>query len=75
MREAIEAVLDAIRPGLERDGGGVEVVDVSEAGVVTLRALGGCFCCPVSLMTLRAGVENTLRERVPAVSKVVFVRG
>ena len=74
MRDKIEAVLATIRPALQRDGGDVQIVDLSDAGEVTLRATGYCFLCPVSLMTLQAGVENSLREQVPEVSKVVFVR-
>jgi Fe-S cluster biogenesis protein NfuA len=74
MRDQVEAVLADIRPCLQRDGGDVELVGVSDDGVVTLRALGWCAGCPVSLMTLRAGIENTLRERLPAVARVVTVR-
>lgn len=74
MREQIEAVLATIRPAIQRDGGDMQLVDISDDGVVTVRATGYCFLCPLSLMTLQAGVENTLRERVPTVSKVVFVR-
>jgi Fe-S cluster biogenesis protein NfuA len=74
MRERIEAVLAAIRPGLQRDGSDVELVGVSDDGVVTLRAIGWCGGCPVSLMTLRTGIENTLRERLPEVARVVTIR-
>src|SRR5207249_1242351 len=54
MREQIEAVLAAIRPALLRDGGDVQLVDVTDDGVVTLRACRSCSHCPVSRMTLRA---------------------
>ncbi len=74
MREQIEAVLQTIRAALRRDGGDVELVAVSDDGVVTLRAIGSCAHCPISLMTVRAGIESTLRERVPQISRVVTVR-
>jgi Fe-S cluster biogenesis protein NfuA len=73
MRDQIEAVLAAIRPGLQEDGGDVELVDVSDDGVVKVRAVGSCRC-PVSMMTLAQGIENALRERIPQILKVLAVR-
>ncbi len=72
MREKVEAALDQIRPALLADGGGVELVDVSD-GVVTLRLTGACGGCPMSAMTLRLGIERTLKEQVPEVKEVVAV--
>ncbi len=72
MREKIEEVLTQIRPHLEADGGGVELVDVSE-GIVTLRLLGACGGCPMSTMTLKGGIERILKEQVPEVKEVVAV--
>jgi len=72
MREKVEAALSRIRPALQADGGDVELVDVSE-GVVTLRLTGACDGCPMSTMTLRAGIERVLKEQVPEVSEVVAV--
>jgi len=74
MREQIEAVLAAIRPALLRDGGDVQLVDVSDDGVVKLRACGSCAHCPISLMTVRAGIEKALRERLPSILRVITVR-
>jgi Fe-S cluster biogenesis protein NfuA len=73
MRDQIEAVLATIRPSLQRDGGDVELIEVSDDGVVKLRALGKCLC-PMSMTLLQAGIENTLRKSIPSVSKVVTVR-
>lgn len=72
MREKIEEVLTQIRPMLEADGGGVELVDVIE-GIVTLRLLGACGGCPMSTMTLKGGIERILKEQVPEVKEVVAV--
>ena len=72
MREKVEEVLAQIRPHLEADGGGVELVDVSE-GIVTLRLLGACGGCPMGTMTLKGGIERILKEQVPEVKEVVAV--
>jgi Fe-S cluster biogenesis protein NfuA len=69
MREKIEAALAKIRPALQADGGDVELVDVND-GVVKVRLTGACGTCPMSTMTLRAGVERILKEEVPEVKEV-----
>ncbi len=70
MRLQIEAALEKIRPSLQRDGGDIELVGVSEDGVVTVRLTGACGGCPMSQMTLRHGVERLLREQVAGISRV-----
>jgi Fe-S cluster biogenesis protein NfuA len=70
MRSQIEAALEKIRPSLQRDGGDIELVGVSEDGVVTVRLTGACGGCPMSQMTLRHGVERLLREQVAGISRV-----
>ena len=72
MREKVEEVLAQIRPMLEADGGGLEVVDV-EDGVVKVRLIGACGGCPMRQMTLTGGIERTLKEQVPEVKEVVAV--
>ncbi|MDO4183312.1 MAG: NifU family protein [Coriobacteriia bacterium] len=67
----VSAVLDLIRPNLQMDGGDVELVDVDEAGVVTVRLQGACNGCPMAAMTLANGVERILKDRIPGVTKVV----
>jgi Fe-S cluster biogenesis protein NfuA len=71
-REKVEAALDKVRPGLRADGGNVELVGV-EDGVVKVRLTGACAGCPMSTMTLRAGVERVLRQELPEVKKLVAV--
>lgn len=70
MRSQIESALEKIRPSLQRDGGDIELVGVSEDGVVTVRLTGACGGCPMSQMTLRHGVERLLREQVAGISRV-----
>jgi Fe-S cluster biogenesis protein NfuA len=71
-RENVEAVLDKVRPGLMADGGNIELVDVKD-GVVTVRLTGACAGCPMSTMTLRAGVERVLRQELPELKKLEAV--
>lgn len=72
MRLEVEKVLNSIRPYLQADGGDVELVDV-EGGVVKVRLLGACGGCPMATMTLKGGIEATLKERIPAVERVESV--
>ena len=72
MREKVEAALVQIRPALQADGGDVELVDVKD-GKVTLRLTGACGGCPMATMTLRMGIERTLKKQVPEVKEVVAV--
>jgi Fe-S cluster biogenesis protein NfuA len=70
-RDKIEEVLDTIRPALRSDGGDVELIDYDEDdGVVQLRLMGACGSCPVSMMTLRQGIERRLMMAVPEVRAV-----
>jgi len=70
MREKVEAVLNKIRPSLQRDGGDVELVDVSN-GTVKVKLTGACVGCPMSTLTLQMGIERILKQEVPEVKKVV----
>ena len=70
MRDKVEAVLDKIRPSLIRDGGNVELVDVSD-GVVKVKLTGACNGCPMSTMTLKMGIEQILKQELPEVKEVV----
>jgi len=74
MREKVEEVLNQVRPALQADGGNVELVDVSEDGVVSVRLTGACGSCPMSTMTLKMGIERTLMANIPEVKEVVQVR-
>jgi Fe-S cluster biogenesis protein NfuA len=73
LREDVEKILERIRPSLQADGGDVELVEVDEEGVVKVRLRGACGSCPMSQMTLKMGIERTLKKEVPEVSEVVSV--
>jgi len=73
MKEKVQEALQLIRPALQADGGDVELVDVTEDGVVSVRLKGACGSCPMSTMTLKMGIERTLKEKVPGVKEVVQV--
>tara|TARA_B100001173_G_C15923279_1_gene519520 strand:+ start:353 stop:586 length:234 start_codon:yes stop_codon:yes gene_type:complete len=68
----IEKALDEIRPFLQSDGGNIELVDVNK-GVVKVRLLGNCIDCTVNQMTLKNGVEMTIKKHVPSIQKVINV--
>ncbi len=72
MREAVERVLEKVRPALQADGGDVELVDV-EDGVVKLRLTGACGGCPMASLTLKNGIEVALKEEIPSVERVESV--
>ena len=73
MKEKVEAALDKIRPMLKADGGDVQLVDVSDDGVVKVRLQGACSGCPMSQMTLKNGVERIIKQEVPEVKMVEAV--
>ncbi len=73
MRERVERALDLIRPSLQSDGGDVDLVDVSEDGLVTVRLTGACSGCPMSEMTLHQGIEEHLKSSIPEITEVVAV--
>ena len=70
VKERVQAALDKIRPALQADGGDVELVDVTEDGVVKVALQGACRGCPMSQLTLANGVERVLKEEVPGVVRV-----
>lgn len=73
MKERVQAALDIIRPALQADGGDVELVDVTEDGVVQVKLVGACRGCPMSQLTLANGVERVLKEQIPEVTRVEAV--
>jgi len=70
MREKVEKALEEIRPMLQADGGDVELLDVNE-GVVKVRLQGACAGCPSAGMTLKLGIEEMLKKKVPEVKEVI----
>jgi Fe-S cluster biogenesis protein NfuA len=73
LRDKVEASLQKVRPSLQADGGGVELVDVGEDGIVKLRLTGACKGCPMSQMTLKMGIEKVLKKEIPEVAGVKSV--
>jgi Fe-S cluster biogenesis protein NfuA len=73
MKEQVEAALDKVRPALQRDGGDVELVEVTEDGIVKVRLQGACQGCPMAQMTLQMGIERAVKELVPDVKSVQAV--
>ncbi|MEZ4388378.1 MAG: NifU family protein [Candidatus Krumholzibacteriia bacterium] len=69
MEDRIKAVLESIRPALQADGGDVEFIDFND-GVVTVRMKGACGNCPMSLMTLKQGIERRMKAEIPEVESV-----
>lgn len=69
----IEEALDIIRPYLEADGGNVRVIDLTDEMVLKLELLGNCGSCPMSTMTLKAGVEEAIKRVVPEIKEVVAI--
>ena len=71
MRTAVDETLEMIRPALQADGGDIRVVDLREdEGVLDVELLGACGSCPMSTMTLKAGVERILKDRVEGLNQV-----
>ena len=73
LRDQIEEALDTIRPYLMADGGSVRLLNVTSDYVVELELLGACGSCPMSTMTLRAGIEQALKRSVPKIKRVEAV--
>ncbi len=73
MKEKVKQALDKIRPALQKDGGDVALVDVTDDGVVKVQLQGACKGCPMSQMTLKMGIEKVLKQHIPEVQKVESV--
>ncbi|HVX84049.1 MAG TPA: NifU family protein [Phycisphaerae bacterium] len=73
VKERVEKVINWLRPIIQSDGGDLELVDVSNDGVVQVRFHGACVGCPSSNVTLRQGIERNIRDKVPEVREVVPV--
>lgn len=72
MQEQVEQVIEIIRPAIQADGGDINLLDVDvESGVVTVELTGACVSCPASTVTMKAGIERIMKDRVPGVTSVV----
>jgi len=69
-RNKVEEALSGIRPALERDGGNVELVEITTDGVVKVRLVGACAGCAMSKITLKQGIEARLKELIPEITAV-----
>lgn len=72
-KEKVEEALAAVRPYLAADGGDVELVSIDEDGIVKVKLTGACVGCPMSQMTLRAGIERALMRDIPEIKRVEAV--
>jgi len=74
MQEELMEAIEVIRPALQADGGDMTLVGVDEAsGRVEIELVGACGSCPASTMTLKAGIERILKDRVPGVTEIVAI--
>ncbi len=70
VKERVEKILEQIRPSLQFDGGDVELVEVTEDGIVKVKLTGACGSCPFATMTLKAGIERILKQEIPEIKEV-----
>jgi len=70
IKQQVETALEKIRPFLQRDGGDIQLIDVTDDGIVKVQLTGACHGCPMSQMTLKQGVERALMKEVPGVKEV-----
>ncbi|MFZ2323313.1 MAG: NifU family protein [Ignavibacteriaceae bacterium] len=73
MKDEIQKTLNNVRPFLQADNGDIELVEVTLDGIVKVKLTGSCAICPLSIMTLRAGIERTIMKEVPGVRRVEAV--
>ncbi len=70
LHQRVTAVLERIRPAIQSDGGDMELVEITDSGIVRIRLMGACVGCPSSTITLQMGIERNLKEKVPEVVAV-----
>ena len=74
LKERVQSTIEVIRPALQADGGDIVLREVDEdSGKITVELVGACGTCPASTVTMRAGIERILRDRVEGVTEVVAV--
>jgi Fe-S cluster biogenesis protein NfuA len=71
MKEKVQKAIDKIRPNLQADGGDVQLVEVTDSGVVKVKLVGACHGCPMAQMTLKNGIERFLKKEIPEVREVI----
>ena len=70
LKERVEEVLEEVRPALKADGGDVKLIEVTDDGIVKVKLTGACGCCPMSTYTLKMGIEQKLKEKIPEIKEV-----
>ena len=73
MKDQVQKEIEMARPSLQADGGDVELVDVSDDGVVKVKLTGACHGCPMSQLTLKMGIEKLIKSKVPEIKEVISV--
>lgn len=73
--DQVDLALDSVRPHLAVDGGNVEVVEITDDMVVKIKWLGNCEFCSMSVMTMKAGIEQAIKSKLPQITKVEAVNG
>jgi Fe-S cluster biogenesis protein NfuA len=73
MREKVEIALNSMRPFLQADGGDVELIDITDDMEVQLRLTGNCSSCNISHITMKAGIENGIKNAIPEITRVIAV--
>ncbi|MEM9545304.1 MAG: NifU family protein [Bacteroidota bacterium] len=73
--DKVDAALEEIRPHLEVDGGNIEVVEITDDMTVRVKWLGNCEFCSMSAMTMKAGVEQTIKSKIPEIQAIEAVNG
>jgi Fe-S cluster biogenesis protein NfuA len=74
IKERVESALESIRPFLIADGGNVELINITDEKVVEIELKGACKTCNMSLMTLKAGIEDTIKKSVPEIISVIAIQ-
>lgn len=74
MYRKVEEALNTIRPYLEADGGNVEVLEITDNNILKLELTGACKTCSMSHMTLKAGIEETIRKAVPEIKEILSIQ-
>jgi len=73
LQQKIEMALDEIRPFLKNDGGDISLIDIEDDKLVKVQLMGTCVDCSVNQMTLKSGVETTIKKHAPQIEKVVNI--
>ncbi len=75
LHKKIEIALDSLRPYLKVDGGNVEIVEITDDMILKIKWLGNCEFCSMSAMTMKAGVEETIKSKIPEIQSIVAING